>query len=157
MDWAIQKSVELGVNAITPLITAHCAVHYKSAQLEKKIAHWQAIIISACEQSGRNRIPVLHPAQVLSDWVMHGPDETSEVKLVFDPTATTSLKSLKSLHLSPNKVSLLIGPEGGLNAEEVALAKQHAFYSVKLGKRILRTETAAIAALSAIQNQWGDF
>lgn len=151
MDIALQKAVELGVQEITPLITQHCAIKINDDQLRKKQQHWQGIIISACEQSGRAVLPILHPAKLLQDWLVN---IHHEVGIVADPLAQ---QSLKALSLSPTQISLLIGPEGGLHHAEIMLAKQQHFHTIQLGKRILRTETAAIASISVIQSYWGDF
>jgi len=150
MDYAIQKSVELGVTEITPLFTEHCVVNLDEKRIQKKLHHWQGIIISACEQSGRNVIPHLNTTSTLLKWA----DSTDIKCIVFDPLATTTLKEI-----TPNKemINLVIGPEGGLSSNEVAeLNKKENFQTVKFGPRILRTETAAVSAITAIQLLWGD-
>jgi 16S rRNA (uracil1498-N3)-methyltransferase len=147
MDWMIQKAVELGVKEITPLITQYC--NAKASQ--QKLEHWVGIIISSCEQCGRNKIPILNPAVSLSEWL-----EKSKITygLIFDPEATQSLSSLSQ---PKDQIHLLIGPEGGFSLNEIELSKKYHFQSVRLGNRILRTETAAITAISALQTLFGDF
>jgi 16S rRNA (uracil1498-N3)-methyltransferase len=150
MDFVIQKAVELGVTEITPVMTQYCAVKFSAEQTHKKMSHWQGIIISACEQSGRNVLPKIHAPMELVQWLQ----SSHSCGIVFDPEATDSLKSFA---FQPSHVSLLIGPEGGLSNNELTLAKQNQFRVVKLGQRILRTETAALAAMTATQYQWGDY
>jgi 16S rRNA (uracil1498-N3)-methyltransferase len=148
MDFAIQKAVELGVSAIVPVITERCNVQLRDQRAEMKHQHWQGIIISACEQSGRAEIPTLHQPTVFEEALLM----TTGLKLVLDPTSDATLTS----QVQPEAVSLLIGPEGGLSDDEVAQAKQAGFNTVQFGPRILRTETAALAALAVVQAQWGD-
>lgn len=150
MDFTVQKAVELGVNIITPLFTEYCNVKLKNERLENRLHHWQAIAISAAQQSGRCYIPKILPAQFLESWVV----KANNLRLVFDPTATNKLANIKE---HPGSVTLLIGPEGGLSNEEIVFAKQNNFLPVILGPRILRTETSGLAAISALQTQWGDF
>jgi 16S rRNA (uracil1498-N3)-methyltransferase len=150
MDLIIQKAVELGVTEITPLITARCNVHFKADRLEKKIEHWQKVVISACEQCGRNFIPTINPPQKIADWIGNN---QSDLALILSPYAEQSLANLAA---KPTNISILIGPEGGLTAEEVELAKRYNFLAVKLGPRILRTETAGLVVLSILQAKWGD-
>ncbi len=150
MDYAIQKSVELGVSEITPVITDHCTVKINAAQLEKKKQHWQKIIISATEQCGRNRLSVLHPAMPFNEWLTRNDYDTS---LMLAPSAKTSIKQISS----PGKrIRLLIGPEGGLSDNDITQCQQQQFSKVSLGPRILRTETAACATLAILQALFGD-
>lgn len=150
MDYAIQKAVELGVTEITPLFTEHCVVNLNEKRLKKRLQHWQGIIVSACEQSGRNVVPVLNEAISLKKWS----DSIKETCFIFEPTASKTLNEIK---LEKNKLSLVIGPEGGLSSNEILdMGKQENFYCVKFGPRILRTETAAVSAITAIQLLWGD-
>ena len=151
MDICIQKSVELGVNKIIPVICQRTVVNLKQERSEKKLKHWQGIIISACEQSGRNIIPALTPPIHFKEALnlkLHG------LSLTLDPTSSHNFNSFKP---SDEHINLLIGPEGGLTQDEIILSQQHQFNGVCMGKRILRTETAAIAAVSALQTLWGDF
>jgi 16S rRNA (uracil1498-N3)-methyltransferase len=150
IDLVIQKAVELGVTEITPLMMQHCAVKFNAEQLNKKMAHWQGIIINACEQCGRNVIPTLYLPISIATWL----EQSHSCGLVFD---TEEKQSLKSFSFQPAHVSLLIGPEGGLSNNELTLAKHFHFNAIRLGHRILRTETAAIAAISIVQYQWGDY
>ena len=150
MDYTIQKAVELGVSEIVPLFSVRCGVKLNQERMEKRLRHWQSVIISACEQCGRNRIPILHKAQTLQQWQQQ---LDTSLKLVLNPTASDSLHTL----VKPEKnVALLIGPEGGLTESEISSAVQHGFTGIRLGPRILRTETAGLAAISIIQQLWGD-
>ncbi len=150
MEWVIQKAVELGVTSITPLFTTHCVVKLDAARLAKKQLQWQAIAIAACEQSGRNQLPIVHSACSLGEYLNTC---ESTMKLVLHPLAA---KSWRDYTFSTANIALLIGPEGGLSDEEVSQAQTHDFQSLCLGPRILRTETAAIAALSVLQAIAGD-
>lgn len=150
MDYTIQKAVELGVTAITPLFSERCGVRLDTERMERKLEHWQAIVIGACEQCGRNRIPIVHPPQTLGDWLTACPPG---LHLVLSPTATATLHDL-SVPAAP--LALLLGPEGGLTDAEIDAAIQSGFSGIRLGPRVLRTETAAVATLSAIQTLWGD-
>lgn len=150
MDFAIQKAVELGVSEITPLFCERTVVSLKGDRLEKKLQHWQGIAISACEQSGRNRIPAIHPTQSFSQAL--AADHT-QLKLMLEPTAAEPLASLQPEN---NTVSIYIGPEGGFSENEISLAQNSGLRGINLGPRILRTETAALAAVTACQLLWGD-
>jgi len=150
MDFTIQKATELGITDITPLWSERCDVRLKGDRLEKKMEHWQKVAISACEQSGRNKIPTIHPAMNYNDWAS---SVESDVKLVLHTRDQKPLSDIKS----PTSVALLVGPEGGLTDDEVSLCVQQEFSGLTLGPRILRTETAALAALSLFQYLWGDF
>lgn len=149
MDLVIQKATELGVHAITPLISERCVVHLKGERVEKKIEHWQKIAIHAAEQCGRTHVPLVHPILKFPEWVFNTQEQT---KLILHVNAPTNIQSTA---LSQS-IALLIGPEGGFTQEEVDLAKHHQFQTLQMGPRILRTETAAIAALSILQFKAGD-
>ena len=151
MDYAIQKLVETGVHAITPLQTEHTVVKLDHRREQTRLQHWQGIIINACEQCGRSRLPSLHEVCAIADWI--GQTE-ADCKLVFDATGETGLKAIEP---APTRLSVLIGPEGGLSEQEIRHASQHGFRHVRLGPRILRTETAAVAISAALQTLWGDF
>jgi len=151
MDYTIQKAVELGVKKIIPLLTERCTVKLDDERREKRLQHWQAIVISACEQSGRNRIPVILPPQTLDKWSQTVDEEWC---FVLSPYATEKLKD-RSISSSA-RVALLIGPEGGLSEKEISLVEQRGFLPLNLGLRILRTETAAVAAITALQCCFGD-
>lgn len=149
MDWAIQKATELGATEITPLITEHSEVRLNKERAEKRLEHWQQVAISACEQSGRSRVPVIHPIQKITTWAEN---LTAELKLVLHPQAQPFAQ-----YAAPHNLALLIGPEGGLSTAEVEQALSQGFQAVSLGPRVLRTETAPIAALAVAQHLWGDF
>ncbi|TFH87600.1 16S rRNA (uracil(1498)-N(3))-methyltransferase [Billgrantia azerbaijanica] len=149
MDYAIQKAVELGVAAITPLVTEHGDVRLKGERAARKLAHWQAVAASACEQCGRATVPPVHPPVGLADWLA-GRDEA--LRLVLHPGTAGALERAAA----PGAAALLIGPEGGLAEEEVAAALAAGFAPLALGPRILRTETAPVVALSLLQSRFGD-
>ncbi|WP_263143181.1 16S rRNA (uracil(1498)-N(3))-methyltransferase [Pseudomonas sp. RIT-PI-AD] len=149
MDWAIQKATELGVAEITPIVSERCEVRLKDERADKRLAHWRQIAISACEQCGRSRLPIIHPPLVLADWLAA---VEAELKLVLHPFADSLLG-----HPRPGTLALLIGPEGGLADAEVDQARASGFHGLRLGPRVLRTETAPVVALSVVQHLWGDF
>jgi 16S rRNA (uracil1498-N3)-methyltransferase len=155
MDITLQKAVELGVAAIQPVATERSIVKLTDERAQRRVEHWQNLVISACEQCGRNRVPEVSPLMSLPDWLaqldMPAPD--GEARLLLSPAANAPLKALSP---AP-RMTLLIGPEGGLSPGETQLAQSRGFKPVRLGPRILRTETAALATLSAIQALWGDF
>lgn len=150
MDFTLQKSVELGVNTITPLFTERCGVKLQGERLQKRIDQWQKIVISACEQSGRCTVPKVHNATTLAEWLIQN---TSALKLNLHPKASHSIMNLPE---SNKKVRLLIGPEGGLSDNEISDAAKNEFHDVLLGPRVLRTETAALTAITALQCRYGD-
>lgn len=153
MDWTLQKATELGVAAIAPVLTARSVVRLDEKQAQKKQAHWRGIVIGACEQCGRNRLPeVLAPVSLRDH--LAGPRAANRgLRLVLSPTAPASLAGLTSM---PTKVELLIGPEGGLDDDELIAAQKAGFMPVRLGPRVLRTETAAVVAMTVLQAFWGD-
>lgn len=150
MEWVMQKSVELGVSSIRPLITERCVVKLDKDRWEKKWHQWQSIVMSACEQCGRNEIPLVHPPMVLQDYLAH---VNSPLRLILDPESSITWRHYDLNH---SDIDLLIGPEGGLSSDEIQQAHQHNFSSLTLGPRVLRTETAALAALSILQALGGD-
>ena len=150
MDWAIQKAVELGVNQITPLLTERCEVKLQGERADKRQAHWQQVAVSACEQCGRSVVPVIHPPVALQDWMA---SLTSDLKLVLHHRTEQDLDQLPH----PTSLALLIGPEGGLSADEIQQAEAAGFIAARFGPRVLRTETAPVVALSMAQQRWGDF
>lgn len=150
MDFTLQKSVELGVNTITPIFTERCGVKLTGERLEKKHEQWQKIVISACEQSGRCTVPIVATPIYLDDWLQQ---DSSALKLNLHPRAQHSIMSLP---IENNRVRLLIGPEGGLSNDEIASANSAGFHDVLLGPRVLRTETAALTAITALQCRYGD-
>jgi 16S rRNA (uracil1498-N3)-methyltransferase len=149
MDWIMQKSTELGVSSITPLLTEHTGVKLAGYRAEKKIQHWKKVAISACEQCGRNRVPVIHPLQQVQSWLSA---TIAERKFVLHHRAAPIGHPEKI----PASVALLIGPEGGLSASEIEAAEQSGYHSLQLGPRVLRTETAPLAAIAVLQSYWGD-
>jgi 16S rRNA (uracil1498-N3)-methyltransferase len=153
MDFALQKAVELGVARIQPLVTERTQGRLTTERQNKRHAHWQQVIWSACEQSGRGRIPPLKACLCLTDY-MEQPRLSTGTNLLLHPDAESGLNSL-----APPKgsVCLLSGPEGGLSEAEIELALSRGFISIRLGPRVLRAETAPLAALAAIQTLWGDF
>lgn len=151
MDYTIQKAVELGVSKIIPLITERCNVKLDAERQLKKQQHWQSIVIHACEQSGRTIIPEVSLPQLLPKWLA---TSDMDVGLVLSPHVQNKLKETP-IPLTA-KITLLIGPEGGLSEAEIELAYQHQFIPLNLGPRVLRTETAALVALTALQCYFGD-
>ena len=157
MDWLVEKATELGVHRITPLMSQHSVLRLQGERADKKLAHWQAVAISACEQCGRNTLPHIEPLQNLSTWLQG--DWVANLINTKDVRSATQAAVL-SLHPSTQSLSewstqhqstswlLLNGPEGGLTDEEDALARAKGFAAVKLGERVLRAETAALAALA---------
>jgi len=152
MDLILQKAVELGVNTIQPLWMQRSQSHLKGERLEKRRQHWRGVIISACEQCGRNTLPVLRPATDLAGWLQSGCN--AALKLLLQPDGSHTLPALAA---PDGRVVLLVGPEGGMNPEEQQVALAAGFTGVHLGQRILRTETAALAALAGMQMLWGDY
>jgi 16S rRNA (uracil1498-N3)-methyltransferase len=149
MDWAIQKATELGVAQITPIVSERCEVRLKDERVDKRLAHWQQVASSACEQCGRSTLPIIHPPMLLADWLQQ---VQADLKLVLHPVAEPMLS-----HAKPSSLAFLIGPEGGLSEAEVTQATGHGFQAARLGPRVLRTETAAVVALTVAQQLWGDF
>lgn len=153
MDYAIQKAVELGVAAITPLYTEHGDVRLRGEREAKKLAHWQAVAVSACEQCGRTRVPPVHPPMALADWLT---ERDEALRLVLHPATDSESKALLECEAAPASVALVIGPEGGLAEAEIGVARARGFAPLSLGPRILRTETAPVVALSLLQHRFGD-
>lgn len=150
MDLVVQKAVELGVTEITPLISERVEVRLQGERADKKLQHWQGIVIAACEQCGRSRVPQIHPITSLHDWIAQ---VQAEKKFVLHHRSETHLGDMAK----PQSVALLIGPEGGLSETEIAAAERAEFSPLRLGPRVLRTETAPLAALALFQFCWGDF
>lgn len=150
MDFVLQKSVELGVSEITPLITERCGVKLNEDRWLKKHQQWQKIIFGACEQSGRNVVPKLHMPVQFSEWMQQS---TNQLRLTLHPRAERRLSEFKP---TPHGVRLLIGPEGGLSEQEIYQTEEYGFHEALIGPRILRTETAALAAITALQSHFGD-
>ncbi len=152
MDFTIQKAVELGVTAIQPISSQRSVVKLSGERAEKRREHWQNVVISACEQCGRAFVPEVRPATSLAQWL--GQSETAELRIILSPGAPQSLNELTK---PSGDIQLLIGAEGGLTEDEISLATTHNFTPIRLGNRILRTETAALTAISSLQTRWGDF
>ena len=153
MDFAIQKMVELGVTEIQPIYTKRSVIKIKPNRLEKKMLHWQGIIIAACEQSGRTVIPIIHEPKALNECIESKSFENAFVML---PGDHTSIAEQQHLNKYRDNISLLIGPEGGFTSEEEKMIQQKDITPICFGKRILRAETAAISGLTACQLFWGD-
>jgi 16S rRNA (uracil1498-N3)-methyltransferase len=153
MELTLQKAVELGVAEIQPLETRRSVVRLRDERASRRLEHWQSLVVAACEQCGRNRIPIVHPIDTLPDWLGALPRDAGAARLMLSPGAPVRLRELGA----QRKVILLAGPEGGLAPEEQELAQLCGFRAVRLGPRILRTETAALAAVAAMHALWGDF
>ena len=149
MDWIIQKCTELGVNSLYPVITERCDVKMDTERWQKKVERWQDIAISACEQSGRNLIPLVHNVQTFPQW-LH--ETTDLVRCLLHPEGKNAFSSLPV----ENNLAMIFGPEGGFSDNEITLAQQEGCHITRLGPRVLRAETAPLAALSLAQAQWGD-
>lgn len=152
MDFTLQKSVELGVTAIQPVISERCIVRLDGERAAKRLARWQEIVISACEQSGRNTVPPVLPIIGYREALDKMPSEST--KLIMSINRARKLGDIR--HPS-GAIVFMVGPEGGWTEQEEQQAFDAGFQAVTLGKRILRTETAALAALAAMQTLWGDF
>lgn len=152
MDFTLQKAVEMGVSAIQPIASQRSVVKLSAERAEKRLEHWQNVVISACEQSGRAIVPPVAAPLSLANWLAQ--PLTATTRLTLSPTATQTLHDLPK---PQGNICLLIGAEGGLTDDEITLASHYQFTPVQLGKRILRTETAPLAAIAAIQTLWGDF
>ncbi|MDP5029317.1 MAG: 16S rRNA (uracil(1498)-N(3))-methyltransferase [Paraglaciecola sp.] len=150
MDWVIQKAVELGVSEISPLITERCGVKLSAERWLKKHEQWQKLIISACEQCGRNTLPTLHTPIDFHQWISQS---TEQLRLTLHPRAESTFRHIR---LPVSGVRLLIGPEGGFSDQEIYQTEQSGFHTIQMGPRVLRTETAAIAAIAALQAIHGD-
>lgn len=151
MDWIIEKAMELGVSTIQPLASQRCVVRLSAERAEKKLGHWQGVIVAAAEQSGRNRLAHLSAPLDLGKWL--GQQDIHQ-RIMLSPRADQSLAEWTK-HRAPQAVSLLIGPEGGLTEEEEDMAIRQGVIALSMGPRILRTETAGLAAIAAINAAWG--
>ena len=151
MDFTLQKSVELGVAEIRPVISERCVVRLSGERAEKRVARWQEIVVSACEQSGRNIVPKVLPLTTYAQALQQLSQETT--KLLMSLNRAQKLSDVQQ----SGKVVFMVGPEGGWTEKEEQQAFDAGFQSVTLGKRVLRTETASLAAIAAMQTLWGDF
>jgi len=156
MDFTIQKAVELGITSVQPLATERSIVKLTSERAARKSGHWRKLAIAACEQCGRNRLPEIADPQKFSDWLGQQPHDCDdgELRLLLAPDAE---RGLNDLPRQVGRIVLMVGPEGGLSPDEISASQRRGFQSVRLGPRVLRTETAALVALAAIQLRWGDF
>ena len=152
MDFTLQKSVELGVAEIRPVISERCVVRLSGERAEKRVARWQEIVVSACEQSGRNIVPKVLPLTTYAQALQQLPQETSKLLM-----SLNRAQKLSDVQPQSSKVVFMVGPEGGWTEKEEQQAFDAGFQSVTLGKRVLRTETASLAAIAAMQTLWGDF
>lgn len=155
MDYTIQKSVELGVSLIQPVASKRSVIKLSGERQSKREAHWQSVAVSACEQCGRNQVPQVTPIRPLDQWLSQSRQSREDgLKLMLAPGAALSLDKLPP---TTNRITLLVGAEGGLEPGEIQAAQSAGFIPIRLGPRILRTETAGLAVLAAIQMLWGDF
>lgn len=152
MDFTLQKSVELGVAEIRPIISERCVVRLSGERAEKRVARWQEIVVSACEQSGRNIVPKVLPLTTYAQALQQLPQETTKLLM-----SLNRAQKLSDVQPQSGKVVFMVGPEGGWTEKEEQQAFDAGFQSVTLGKRVLRTETASLAAIAAMQTLWGDF
>lgn len=150
MDFTIQKAVELGVRDIVPVESRRSVMRLAGERAAKRVAHWQGVSASACEQCGRNQVPLVAPLEKLESWLARPAGDA--LRLMLDPLAEQTLATIAPA----TNVQLLIGAEGGLDPQEVIAARQAGFVGVRMGPRILRTETAGLAALAILQALWGD-
>jgi 16S rRNA (uracil1498-N3)-methyltransferase len=151
MDWILQKSVELGVSWIQPVVCERSVVRLSGDRAARREAHWQRVVIAACEQCGRNRLPEVRPTLAYRDWAAQ---PSQALRWMLAPGAGAPLAS-RAAPAAP--IELLVGPEGGLSEREIDIAGTVGFEPLSLGPRVLRTETAPLAALAAMQALWGDF
>jgi len=151
MDYTVQKAVELGVSHIVPVDSRRSVTRLAGERAAKRVAHWQGVAAAACEQCGRNQVPQLAPLEKLENWLAR--PANGVLRLILAPDAEQALVDLPPV----SKVQMLIGAEGGLDPQEIVAAQQVGFKAVRMGPRILRTETAGLAALAAMQALWGDF
>ena len=152
MDFTLQKSVELGVAEIRPVISERCVVRLSGERAEKRVARWQEIVVSACEQSGRNIVPKVLPLTTYAQALQQLPQETTKLLM-----SLNRAQKLRDVQPQSGKVVFIVGPEGGWTEKEEQQAFDAGFQSVTLGKRVLRTETASLAAIATMQTLWGDF
>ena len=151
MDFVIQKATELGVHRISPVLTEFSVVKLQADRASRRLLHWNKIAQSACEQCGRSKIPVIDEPSVLHDFLRGS--TSAQSRLLLQPSATTSLHEIGR---PESAIDLLIGPEGGISDTETEMLFDAGFKAVSLGPRVLRTETAALAAVAILQAKWGD-
>jgi 16S rRNA (uracil1498-N3)-methyltransferase len=151
MDWIVQKAVELGASAVVPLQAERSVLRLAGERADKRVAHWRQVAVSACEQSGRNRVPAVEPITSLRDYLAAA---APAAKFILTPEGG---RRLAAVERPAAPLHLLVGPEGGWSDEELALCRMSGCIEVGLGPRVLRTETAGLAAIAALQTLWGDF
>lgn len=153
MDWVVEKGVELGVTAIQPVLAKRSVLRLSGERLERRLAHWNQIARAACEQCGRNRVPTVAPLLDLPQYLAHAKAQNA-LRLLLAPETGVALRELARPALP---INVMIGPEGGWEAGEILTAQTAGFQPLRLGPRVLRTETAGTAVLAAMQSAWGDF
>lgn len=153
MDFTLQKATELGITQVQPIFCRRSIVNLKGARLEKKLIHWESVIQSACEQSGRSKIPKLLQTRDITHYFDSLSGYQNSTRIMLDPASNTSFSEIKS---GSQGFELLIGPEGGFDDTEIAAAQIAGFSPVSLGPRILRTETAGLASIAILQSLYGD-
>lgn len=153
MDWVVEKCVELGVAAIQPVAAKRSVIRLSAERMERRVAHWNAIAAAACEQCGRNRVPVVAPVLDLPQYLAMAKDQNA-LRLILAPAAASALRELPT---PAGPVLFMVGPEGGWEDGEMRAAESAGFRLRQLGPRVLRTETAGMAAIAAMQAMWGDF
>ena len=146
MDWLVEKATELGVTSIQPLMTERSVLRLKAERADKKLAHWRAVAVAACEQSGRNRVPVIHEVMTLADWLSGLGAKDNATRLLLSLAEST--QPLPAAVPASGALTFLSGPEGGLGPQEEAAARAAGFAPVTLGPRVLRSETAPLACLA---------
>jgi len=152
MDWILQKATELGVARIVPIVTERTEVKLDEERAERRVLHWTQVIAGACEQSGRTRLPQIEMPQRLDRWLT-ALENDAALRLALIPGGEMDARSLPAMS---HGALLCVGPEGGFSDKDIAMLEQSRFHALRLGPRILRTETAGIAALAALQALWGD-
>jgi len=155
MDWTVEKAVELGAHAIQPVVCARTQARLDTQRLQRRHEHWARIVEAACMQCGRDRLPGLGAPLAFERWLAATDGRTARTRIVLDPRGAVRLASLRLDPAQP--VDLLVGPEGGFDAAELEAARAAGFQPVRLGPRVLRTETAGLAAIAALQAIAGDF
>ena len=151
MDWVVQKAVELGAHAVQPVQAERSVLRLAGERADKRVAHWQQVAVAACEQCGRNRVPEIRPLQALAPWLGAHRDALNYVLAPGGAAGFADEPEPKDV------VHLLVGPEGGWSEVEIAAFDAAGCHRVRLGPRVLRTETAGLAAVAALQARWGDF
>lgn len=155
MDWVLQKATELGVAAFVPVESQRSEVKLDGARAEKRLAHWRSVVASACEQSGRAKVPPVSASQPLATGLANLPE--GGLRLLLDPIATHSLATLPEIDSDDKRVILAIGPEGGFSEQDRRQLHEVGFIGLRIGPRILRTETAGLATIAALQARFGDW